>query len=56
LVPPLSSVAQPLEAIGREAARLLLERIEQPRLPARHVRLSVEWIPRGSIGAAPADR
>jgi DNA-binding LacI/PurR family transcriptional regulator len=48
--PTLSSVAQPFEAMGREAARLLLTRIEEPDLPARRTVMSVSWIPRGSTG------
>jgi DNA-binding LacI/PurR family transcriptional regulator len=55
LSPTLSSVAQPLEAMGREAARLLLSRITEPELPARHTALSVTWMPRDSTGPVPSE-
>lgn len=38
-VPALTSVAQPLEEMGEMAARLLLEKIENPDTPARTVML-----------------
>lgn len=55
LVPPLATVAQPAEALGREAIRMLIKQIEGRRsgensgvAPQRV--LPVEWIARGSIG------
>jgi DNA-binding LacI/PurR family transcriptional regulator len=53
--PALSSVAQPFEAMGREAARLLLTRIENPKQPARRIAMSVTWIRRGSTGTLAAN-
>jgi DNA-binding LacI/PurR family transcriptional regulator len=55
LRPPLTAVAQPAEEIGRAAAQLLLERLNEPgRLPRRVV-LPTRLIIRASCGAhAPA--
>lgn len=50
LNPPLSTVAQPMLQIGYEAARLLLERIDQPDLPARTLVLETTLIVRASCG------
>jgi len=47
----LSSVAQPFEEIGATAARLLLERIATPSLPAQHIELPTTLSLRESIGA-----
>jgi DNA-binding LacI/PurR family transcriptional regulator len=44
----LTTVAQPLEFQAEVAVRLLLERIEQPRLEPRHIRAPVELRVRGS--------
>lgn len=55
VTPALSSVAQPFEAMGREAARLLLTRIEEPKQPARRMAMSVTWIPRASTGPVVAN-
>lgn len=60
--PPLTTVRQPLAAIGAAAVRLLLERTADPGRAARQVVLPVELVPRGSTatvtgaaaGAAPA--
>lgn len=53
LNPPLTTVAQPVLEIGYHAARLLLERIENPDLPARTVVLDTQLIVRASCGAQP---
>lgn len=51
--PPLTTVAQPTEVMGRQVAELLLSRIEEPDLPIRDVRLGCALIARGST-APPA--
>jgi DNA-binding LacI/PurR family transcriptional regulator len=47
-VPPLTTVRQPLEEIGRAMVRLLLEEIEEPSLAWRHVILRTELVVRES--------
>ncbi|NTU81219.1 MAG: LacI family transcriptional regulator [Chloroflexales bacterium] len=49
--PTLTTVRQPSEAMGQEMARLLLERIEHPSAPPRHVIFSTELIVRESSGS-----
>lgn len=51
LRPPLTAVAQPLEEIGRTAARLLLERLQRPDHMVRQVVLPTQLIVRDSCGA-----
>ncbi len=52
LVPvPLTTMRQPLEHIARTAAQLLLERLKDPKLPAREVSFACELIVRKSCGA-----
>lgn len=46
--PPLTTVAQPLRAIGAAAVRLLLERIADPRRATRQVVMPVELVVRAS--------
>lgn len=48
LWPALSSLAQPIAAVGRECVRLLLERLNDPHRTAEHVLLAPELIVRGS--------
>jgi LacI family transcriptional regulator len=50
LRPPLTVVAQPVHEIGRVAARLLLERIEEPQGSIKHVTLETRLIARASCG------
>jgi LacI family transcriptional regulator len=50
LRPPLTVVAQPVHEIGRVAARLLLERIEEPQASIKHVTLETRLIARASCG------
>ncbi len=45
---PLSTVRQDAKGIGRAAARLLLERAENPTEAIRHISLPVELLPRAS--------
>jgi LacI family transcriptional regulator len=51
--PPITVVAQPTAEIGRLAAQLLLERLEQRDLPPRIVRFQTELIIRGSVRCLP---
>jgi DNA-binding LacI/PurR family transcriptional regulator len=46
--PPLTSVRQPIEEMGRELVRLLAESLERPRGAKRRVLLSTELVPRAS--------
>jgi DNA-binding LacI/PurR family transcriptional regulator len=46
--PPLTSVGQPIEEMGREAVRLLLDEIDRPGRPPRRVVLATELVPRAS--------
>jgi DNA-binding LacI/PurR family transcriptional regulator len=46
--PPLSSVRQPIEEMGREMTRLLLDRIRHPEAPPRHVILDTSLVLRES--------
>jgi DNA-binding LacI/PurR family transcriptional regulator len=52
--PPLSTVRQPIEAMGRAALTLLLNQIEGSLAPARELLFEPELVVRGSTGAAPA--
>jgi len=54
LSPGLSTVAQPLEAVGRECVRLLLARMSDVGAPPERVLLDPSLVVRGSI-AAPSD-
>lgn len=54
LDPPLTSVRQPIEEMGREMVRLLLDRLAQPTSVPRRVILETRLIPRtSSEGGAP---
>ncbi|UYM26240.1 substrate-binding domain-containing protein [Streptomyces albus] len=46
--PPLTSVRQPVEAIGRTMARILLTEIDDPGQPRQHVVLPTELVVRES--------
>ena len=50
LVPPLTTVRADGEAMGREAVRLLLNRLSTPDLPRQHVTWKTRLIVRGSTG------
>ncbi|HEY8745535.1 MAG TPA: LacI family DNA-binding transcriptional regulator [Chloroflexota bacterium] len=53
-VPPLTTVAQPIAAMGRRGLALLLDRVKGTASPAaQHVVLAPELIVRGSCGCAP---
>ncbi|MGJ9411206.1 LacI family DNA-binding transcriptional regulator [Aeromicrobium sp. CF4.19] len=48
----LSTVAYDLDAMSREAARLLVRRVEEgPEAPVRHVSFPTRWVPRATLGA-----
>jgi len=53
VTPPLTVVAQPVQRIGSEACRLLLERIEGSTRPPVHRVLRTELVERGSVAPAP---
>jgi DNA-binding LacI/PurR family transcriptional regulator len=53
LTPALASVAQPLDAVGREAMRLLLARMSDPAKPPERVLLRPSLVQRASLGAVP---
>jgi LacI family transcriptional regulator len=48
--PPLTTIGIPHYEIGAAAAELLLERLQQPDLPARHVVLAARLVVRDSTG------
>jgi DNA-binding LacI/PurR family transcriptional regulator len=52
-LPALTSIRQPIEEMGREMARLLLEEIRDPGRPPRRVILDTELVIRGSTSDAP---
>ncbi|HYO87020.1 MAG TPA: LacI family DNA-binding transcriptional regulator [Candidatus Limnocylindrales bacterium] len=51
--PKLTTVRQPLAQMGRVAARLLLDQIQQPERPPRRVTLATELVIRDSCALAP---
>jgi LacI family repressor for deo operon, udp, cdd, tsx, nupC, and nupG len=51
--PPLTTVAQPREELGREAMLMLLQILGDPAIPARRTILPTQLIVRGTTGAAP---
>lgn len=52
--PRLTVMAQPLQALGHAAVSLLLERLRDPLLPARVIRLDPQFVHRDSCGVAHA--
>ena len=48
--PPLTSINQPMEEMGRTACRFLFERLEAPKRPAKKTTLDVELVVRTSTG------
>jgi LacI family transcriptional regulator len=55
LASPLTAVSQPSVAMGREAMRLLLRRIEHPDAPPKWIRLRADFVHRASCGCAVHD-
>jgi LacI family transcriptional regulator len=51
LRPPLTAVAQPVEALGRTGAQVLLERLKDPKRLVRQVVLPTRLMVRASCGA-----
>jgi LacI family transcriptional regulator len=51
--PRLTTVRHPMYEMGRVAARMLLERIEDPHAPPQHVELETELVIRDSCAPAP---
>jgi DNA-binding LacI/PurR family transcriptional regulator len=49
--PPLTSVRQPIEEMGREMARLVIEAIERGERATRRIVLATELVPRASTEA-----
>lgn len=52
LASPLTAVSQPSVAMGREAMRLLLRRVQSPDAPPRWIRLRPEFVHRASCGCS----
>jgi len=52
--PPLTTLRQPLQKMGAEAARILAERAARPDAPEEHLVFSVELVQRASTGPARA--
>ncbi len=48
--PPLTTIQTPLLDVGAEAARILLDQIDNPDTPARSIKLRPELIVRDSTG------
>ncbi len=48
--PPLSTMAQPMQEVGRMATRLLIETIEDPTTPPREVLLRAKLVCRATCG------
>ena len=48
LNPPLTSISQPKQELGQLAVQSLLERIQQPQLPGRTLRLEPDLVLRNS--------
>ena len=54
--PPLTTVEQPIQQMGLEAVRLLLERIEEPAEAPAQVVLPTRLVVRGSTAPPPPER
>lgn len=53
LTPPLTTLQQDFQHIGREAIKLLIQAVEQPQAPRQHLRLSTVLIQRHSTQPYP---
>jgi LacI family repressor for deo operon, udp, cdd, tsx, nupC, and nupG len=51
--PPMTTVAQPRDDLGREAMLMLLQILGDPKTPVRHAVLPTQLIVRGSTGRPP---
>jgi LacI family transcriptional regulator, repressor for deo operon, udp, cdd, tsx, nupC, and nupG len=47
--PPLTTLAQPLEEIGKLATELLIKRVHQPKAPLEHLILPLQLVERQSV-------
>ena len=56
LVPRLTTASKDAVRLGREAVRLLLERIQNPTLPRQRINIPAQFILRESTGSAPIVR
>ena len=54
--PPLTTVAQPKNALGREAMSMLIELLDDPAVPPRKRVLAADLVVRGSTGPRPPER
>ena len=54
--PPLTTVAQPKNALGREAMTMLIEQLNDPEVPPRKRVLSADLVVRGSTAPRAAGR
>ena len=54
LNPPLTSISQPKQELGQLAVQSLLERIQQPQLPARTLRLEPDLVLRDTTSSPKA--
>jgi GntR family transcriptional regulator of arabinose operon len=52
---PLTTVHQPCRDIGETALRVMLDRLDRPKMPARDVLLDCALVIRQSCGAMPHD-
>jgi len=48
---PLTTMRQPVQAIAETAVRVMLERLEDPRMPVRDIRIAAELVVRRSCGS-----
>lgn len=53
-VPQLTTIRQPMKALGRQAVRMLIGRMDDRETPASHIELATELVVRGSTAAPPA--
>ncbi len=51
--PPLTTITNPVVALGRRAAHLLIDKVTDPNQPSETVKFSPDLIVRGSTGPAP---
>jgi LacI family transcriptional regulator len=51
--PRLTVIAQPIEEMGTQAVRMLMERLAEPDLPPRTVQLTPSFVHRESCGCPP---
>jgi len=52
---PLTTIHQPCTAMGAIAVNTMLERLREPKLPARDILLNFHLVVRASCGSAKTD-